>query len=227
MDKTILLIDDSVDQKSVLENLSEHLRRKEEINLITLYINPNERDLLDEKDNPNLDNLIEAAVKRLRSHRPSLVVVDHYYSDCDFTGLNVIEKLRSIRKFQKCPIFLISGKRNKIVKEIFENKDFSDPQKVSKLSQIINFGINKFLDKEFKSEAIELLKKNNINEILPTKLREFENGKIHLFKGEYKEMTMSELADKIDSDDPKAPEVIEEVLELTLSHYLNIDEALS
>jgi DNA-binding NarL/FixJ family response regulator len=227
MDKTILLIDDSVDQKGVLENLSEHLRRKEGINLITLYINPNERNLLDEEDNPNLENLIQEAVNRLKSNRPSLVVVDYYYSDCDFNGLNVIEKLRSIKKFQKCPIFLISGKRNKIVKEIFQDKELQDSQKVNELSKIINFGINKFLDKEFKSEAIELLKKNNLNEILPIKLRELENGKLHLFKSLHKEIPISELADKIDSDDPETPEIIEEIFEITLSHYLKIDEKLS
>ena len=36
------------------------------------------------------------------------------------------------------------------------------------------FGIEKFLDKEFKSEAIESLKTRDLKDVLPSKLRELE-----------------------------------------------------
>ena len=97
MEKTLLLIDDSPEQKTVLENLAEHLRTKEGINVLTLYINPNEREYLNEEKDPDLDKLVAGISEKLKGLRPNLIVVDHYYGDSSFTGLHVIEKLRPIK----------------------------------------------------------------------------------------------------------------------------------
>lgn len=226
MEKTILLIDDSREQKAVLESIAEYLRQREGLNVLTLYIDPNERDYLDENKDPDIDKLVYGALEKLRGLRPNLIVVDHYYGDSSFTGIDVIEKLRNQRKLKKCTIFLISGKRDKIVREIFENKDIDTNEKVRKLAKIIDYRIEKFLDKDFKSEAIEILKNHNISDILPAKLREVDDGIIHLFSPTYRELTMEQLADIIESDEIDSHSIINEMLDLTLSHYVKINEEL-
>ena len=224
MEKILLLIDDSPEQKTVLENLAEHLRTREGINVLTLYVDPNERDYLNDEKDPDLDKLVSGIAGKLKGLRPNLIVVDHYYGDTSFTGLNVIEKLRSIKKFSKSAIFLISGKRDKIVREIFEDEKIPTDEKVKKLAKIIDFGIDKFLDKEFKSEAIESLKTRDLKDVLPSKLRELDNGKIHVLNPRYRELTMDQLADMIDANDSEAQSIINEMLDLTLSHYVKFNE---
>jgi len=226
MEKILLLIDDSPEQKTVLENLAEHLRSKEGINVLTLYVDPNERDYLNDEKDPDLDKLVSGIKEKLRGLRPNLIVVDHYYGDTSFTGLNVIEKLRSINKFRKSAIFLISGKRDKIVREVFEDEGIPTDEKVKKLAKIIDLGIDKFLDKEFKSEAIESLKTRELKDILPSKLRELDNGKIHVLNPRYRELTMDQLADMIEANDSEAQGIINEMFDLTLSHYVKFDEKL-
>lgn len=226
MEKILVLIDDSPEQKMVLESIADHLRTREGINLLTVYVDPNERDYLNDAKDPDLDKLVSGITKKLIELRPNLVVVDYFYGDTSFTGLHVIEKLRTIKKFSKCAIFLISGKRDRIVREIFENQESSSDEKVKRLAKIFDFGIERFLDKEFKSDAIESLKTRDLRDILPNKLREIENGKIHILTPKYKEMTMGELADMIDANDQKAHDVINEMLDLTLSHYVKFNERL-
>lgn len=226
MEKTLLLIDDNREQKAVLENLGEHLRTKEGINVLTLYVDPNERDYLNDEKDPDLEKLVFGIEEKLRGLRPNLIVVDHYYGETSFTGLNVIERLRSIKKFSKSSIFLISGKRDKIVREVFEDDKILTDTKVKKLAKIIDLGIEKFLDKEFKSEAIEFLKNRDLKNILPSKLRELDDGKIHVLTPRYRKLTMDQLADIIDTNDSEAYDIINEMLDLTLSHYVKINEKL-
>jgi len=226
MEKTILLIDDEPIQKAVLESLAEHLRTKEGINVCTLYVDPNERGYLSEEQDPDLDKLVSGIEEKLRSLRPDLIVVDYYYGSIPFTGLDVIEKLRSIKKFSKSSLFLISGKRERIIREIFEDEEIATSEKVKKLAKIIDFGVDKFLDKKFKNEAIELLKKKDIKDILPNKLRELGDSKIHLFTPRYRVMTMDQLADMIDANNPEAQGIINEMFDLTLSHYAKINASL-
>jgi CheY-like chemotaxis protein len=226
MEKTLLLIDDEPIQKKVLENLAEHLRTKEGINVLTLYVDPNERDYLNDEKDPDLDKLVIGITEKLKGLRPNLIVVDHYYGDASFTGLNVIEKLRSIKKFSKSAIFLISGKRDKIVREVFEDEKIPTNERVNKLAKIIDYGIEKFLDKEFKSEAIESLKTRDLKDVLPSKLRELDNGKIHVLNPRYRELTLDQLADMIDVNDSDALGIINEMFDLTLAHYVKINEGL-
>jgi hypothetical protein len=226
MEKTIVLIDDTQDQKEILTNLVEHLRKKEGINALGEFINPNSKDYWNSSKDPDLDKIINGIREKLTDRRPDLIVVDQYYSDISFTGIDVIEKLRSISKFKNCKIFLYSGNRDKIVREIFENDSLSTGDRVKKLAQIISYKIERFLDKDFKSEAINILKKVDIKDILPTKLRAIENGKINLFSSKYNQLTMAELADMIESNNPETSQILDEIFELTLSHYVKIDEGL-
>ena len=109
-----------------------------------------DKDFLNDQKDPDLVKLIIGIKRILVSLKPNLIIVDQYYSGNDiYNGLNVVEKLREISKFKNCPIFLISGKRDKIVRDIFTNTDFTIPQKVNSLSKIINYKIDKFLDKNF------------------------------------------------------------------------------
>ncbi|RED91642.1 response regulator [Marinoscillum furvescens] len=226
MDKTLLLIDDEPIQKVVLENLAEHLRTKEGINVLTLYVDPNEREYLNEDQDHDLDKLVTGISGKLKGLRPDLIVVDQYYGEAPFTGLDVIEELRSLNKFSKSSIFLISGKRDQIVREVFEAKNIATEKKVKKLAKIVNYGIEKFLDKEFKNEAIESLKTRDLKDILPSKLREIDDGRIHVLNPKYKELTMDQLADLIDASDSEAQIIINEMFELTLSHYVKLNESL-
>lgn len=229
MERAILLIDDGKEQKQVLQNIKTHLNANESINLTTRFINPNDREYWDESKDPDIDKLIAGINKELSSIKPSLVVVDQFYSGNDkFKGLDVIEKLRSVSKFKKCSMFLISGKRDAIIREIFTSDTFSDNQKVNQLAKIIGFKIDSFLDKNFKDEAIKLLKKTNLDEILPTKLRNFEGegAVINKFSPKYDTLTFEELASKIEDSDKEVPGILDEIFELTLSHYVKINEKL-
>ncbi len=229
MDKALLLIDDGHDHLRVLDNIAKHLLRKESINLTTKYIDPNNREYLTEEHDPSIEKLIQGIIDKLKSIKPDLIVVDQFYSgNKDYKGLDVIEELRKINKFKKCDFFLISGKRNAIVRDIFVDTENSDETKVKHLAKIIDLKINSFLDKNFKDEAISLLKKRNLNEILPSKLRDYEgeNNTFHRFSPQYGSLTFEELADMIEGDDTEVSEILDEIFNLTLSHYSNINEKL-
>lgn len=227
MEKSLLLVDDSADHIAVLENISNHLREKEGINLSTYYLNPNDRVFWDEEKDPDLDLLVQGVKKELSTILPSLIVVDYYYSGADFNGLNLIEKLRESSKFRKSPIFLISGRREAIVREIFA-KEIKESRKVAELSKILKLRIEQFLDKSFKNEAIEVLKRISVSDSLPEKLREYEDKMVnlHLFSPRYRKLSVEELADMIDSDSDQAHEILNELFDLTLNHYINIDGKL-
>lgn len=229
MDKALLLIDDGHDHLRVLDNIANHLLRNESINLTTKYIDPNNRKYLDEEQDPSIQKLIEGIKEKLDSIKPDLIVVDQFYSgNNDYKGLDVIEELRKINKFKKCEFFLISGKRNAIVRDIFAAPGDTDETKVKRLAKIIDLKITSFLDKNFKDEAIGLLKKRNLNEILPSKLRNYEgeNKSIHRFSPKYSKLKFEELADMIEGDSIEVSEILDEMFDLTLSHYSNINEKL-
>lgn len=231
MEKVLLLIDDQKDYLVILDNIKSHLYRTESILLINKYINPNDRKFWNDNKDPDIDKLISGIISELNLLKPNLIIVDQYYSGNTnfngFNGIDVIEKLRGIPKFQQCPIFLISGRRRTIIKEIF-NSSVSEDDKVNQLAKIINLRIDRFLDKDFESEAIKHLKQIKLDEILPIKLRNYEgeNAMINCFSPKYRTLTLSELADIIESDIPETEKILDEMFGLTLSHYININEKL-
>jgi len=164
MEKSILLVDDGVEHIQTLESIKSYLSENESTTLVTKYINPNDREFLDDDLYPDLGKLIRGILTKLHSIKPNLIVVDQYYSDnIRYKGLEVVEKLREISKFQKCSIFIISGNRKKIVKEIFEG-DLEESEKVNRLAKLINLKIDGFLDKDFKDEAIKQLKQRKLRD---------------------------------------------------------------
>ena len=229
MGKVLLLIDDSQDHIGVLDNIKSHLRSNESIDLVTKYINPNDRAFWNTVKDPDLDMLIKGIQFELKTLKPNLIVVDQFYgSNEKFKGIDVIQKLREVPKFQKCSFIIISGRREQIVRDIFEEDGITDSKKVNNLAKLINLKIDSFLDKDFKSEAIHYLKQSKLDEILPSKLRDFEgeNIVINSFSPAYNTLTFSELADKIEGDAPDAKDILDELLGLTLSHYVSINEKL-
>jgi hypothetical protein len=229
MEKALLLIDDTKEYVGVLENISKHLYRRESINVTTKYLNPNSREFFDENKDPSISKVLAGISKKLSSLKPSLIIVDQYYSGNDnFNGLKVIEELRKISKFKSCPIFLISGKRDKIVRDIFNSEGANGKEKVKLLSKIISFKIDQFLDKNFKDEAIQLLKENNITDILPTKLREYENENAHIniFSPKFRTLSFSDLADLIENNHPDSVSILNEIFDMSLAHYISLNENL-
>lgn len=229
MERTLLLIDDRSEHLSVLDNIKTNLKTSKSIDLSTKYLNPNDQQFWNDQKDPDISKVIEGIKKKLSSLKPSLILVDQYYSaNIFFNGIDIIERLRSIPKFKECPIFIISGSRDRIVKEIFENEGNEKKDKVSNLAKLINLKINRFLDKDFRSEAIEELSKVKIDDILPTKLRDYEgeNVVINRFSPKYKTLTFTELADKIENNDSETVNILDEMFELTLSHYVGINEKL-
>jgi len=229
MERTLLLIDDRKEHLSVLDNIKSNLKTNRSINLSTKYLNPNDQKFWNNQKDPDISKVIEGIKIKLSSLKPNLILVDQYYSDNDFfKGIDIIEKLRSIPKFKECPIFIISGNRDKIVKEIFENEGDKEKDKVNNLAKLINLKINRFLDKDFKGEAIEELSKVKIDDILPTKLRDYEgeNVVINRFSPKYKTLTFTELAEKIENNDSETVDILDEIFELTLAHYVGINEKL-
>ncbi|MGE0079145.1 MAG: hypothetical protein AB7S48_14905 [Bacteroidales bacterium] len=229
MEKVLLLIDDSQDHIGVLDNIKTHLRSNESIDLVTKYINPNDRAFWNTEKDPDLDMLITGIQFELKTLKPNLIVVDQFYgSNEKFKGIDVIQKLREVPKFQKCSFIIISGRREQIVRDIFEKEGITNSKKVNNLAKLINLKIDSFLDKDFKSEAIHYLKQSKLDEILPSKLREFEgeNIVINSFSPAYNTLTFSELADKIEGDAPDAKDILDELFGLTLSHYVSINEKL-
>lgn len=227
MEKVLLLIDDQNEHLVVLDNIKSILKT-ESILLINKYINPNDRIFWDDNRDPDINKLISGIINELNSLKPNLIIIDQYYSDNNkYKGIDVISRLREIPKFQKCSIFLISGNRRRIIKEIF-NSNITDDDKVAQLAKIINLKIDSFLDKDFKSEAIKHLKLTKLNDILPTKLRNYEgeNAIINKFSPKYRTLKFSELADIIESDSTEAKEILDEIFGLTLSHYVEINEKL-
>lgn len=231
MERALLLIDDeSSTLRQVLTNVCDTLKRD---NIIVKHfdINPLDRKFYDLKSDPDIDLVVEAAFVAVKNYKVGLVIVDHYYSDASFNGLAIINKLRENKKFKSCPIFLTSGKRDRIVADIFDTSSKTREDKVQELSKLISNNITRFLDKNFKDEAIESLKRPTLEEILPIKLREFENvgsssKKLQLFDPKRRSITYGELADKIESNDPESRRILDEIFDLTLSHYSTIDEKL-
>jgi hypothetical protein len=104
----------------------------------------------------------------------------------------------------------------------------SDGDKVNSLAKLIYLKIDRFLDKDFKSDAIDYLKQTKLDEILPSKLREYEgeNAVINQFTPKFNTLTFSELASKIESNAPETKNILDEMFDLTLSHYAIINEKL-
>lgn len=229
MEKALLLIDDGRDHLSVLNNIKAHLKREEGISLTTKYVNPNNRTYLNQDQDPDITILVNGIIQKLKSIKPDLIIVDQFYSgNDDFQGLDVIRELRQVNKFKQCDFFLISGKRDAIVRDIFTRNSNTDSEKVKKLAKIIELKINSFLDKNFKSEAISLLKQKGLDNILPQKLRSYEddNAVINSFSPKFSQLTFEKLAEIIEGKEEKASDILDEMFDLTLSHYIKVNEKL-
>lgn len=227
MEKALLLVDDSKDHLGTLEQIKNKIKQ-EFINLTVKHIDPIHKDYWNEDKNPTIEKVLKGIEDKLKGIKPNLIIVDQFYSDVPtFKGIDIIERLRKMPKFKKCTIFLISGKRKKIVQDVFDDKK-TDKDKVNKLAKLINLKIDSFLDKDFKSEAIRILKQRNINEIFPSKLRNYENDdlKIHTFPPKSKSYTLEDLADKIENDDDEVNDILNEMFDMMLAYYTKIDEKL-
>ncbi|WP_111672696.1 hypothetical protein [Algoriphagus litoralis] len=226
MEKTILLVDDTISQKDVLNDLIKNIRRSEGINVIGHFVNPNNRNFWNDNKDPDIDKLTAGIAFKFTDSIADLIIIDQYYSDLTFNGLDLISKLRNIPKFKNSEIFLYSGKRDVIVKEIFNNQSLSDAMKVANLAKLINLRISQFLDKDFRSEALRSLKKVKLDNILPGKLRNVEEGKIQSFSPRYREIPMGQLADMIESNDMDSGNILSEIFDLTIAHYVKLNEGL-
>jgi len=227
MESALLLIDDQTDHIGVLNNIANHLRTHENILVTPFHINPQHKVFWDDHNLPQIDKVLQGIKERLIGYQPSLIVVDQYYSVAPYNGINIIEKLRDTPKCSTCPIFLVSGKREQIVREIF-TAGKSESEKVNELARIIDLHITQFLDKTFRDEAIRVLKRRNLNDILPAKLREYEDQEVSIprLSPKYSNLTLQDLADAITSNSPEAGPILEEMFSLTLSHYINLNEKL-
>jgi len=228
MEKVILLVDDENESTAVLDGIKSNLKTNN-INVVAKYINPVDREFWDKNKDPQLDLVIKGIESSLKGKKAHLIIIDQYYSEgCDFTGLCIINRIRSIRKFKNTPIFLASGKRDKIVRTIFNNEVADENDKVDELSKLLNYKIEGFLDKDYRSKAIEFLKKETHNDILSTKLREYEDKGfyIHTFEGAHRKLHIKNIVNKIDENDTGVNIILREMIDLSLAHYINIEDEL-
>lgn len=228
MNRIVVLIDDEPTVAGGLDIIKENLKRKN-IDVISHYINPIDDDFCNDDDDPILIKVIDGIKSCLKGVQPNLFIIDLSYSGgSEFDGLDLIESLRDLKKFKNTPILLSSGKRKAVVKKIFGNEDLTEIEKVNELAKLIDYKIDGFIEKNYKDEAIKLLQKVKIDDLLPSKLRNFEceTANINIFSPILNTLTFSELADEIEGNEPIATEILNEMLDMTLSNYVEIDEKL-
>lgn len=226
MEKIILLIDDIKASVKGLETIKTSLKKKQ-IEIISEYINPLDKKFWDENKNPILEKVINGIVSTLSNRSADLIIIDNYYGDASFSGLKIIENLRNINEFKSTSIFLTSGKRDHIVSEIF-NSEKSDIQKVNDLSKLINYKIDGFLDKDYHSLATQFLMESSADKILISKLKKFKDKEviINTFSGRHAKMNIKDLATKIENKETGSTALVEEMVDLTIAHYIDIENEL-
>ncbi len=219
-DRVIIVIDDNDQTKDVDEKIVQNLKR-DGILVKSIIINPNTREFFNDNSDIDLEKLIEGVKQRAAGHHIDLVACDYELGEEHVNGFTVIEKLREER-FKKCPIILYSGKEDKVIADIF-NSPKSDADKKQRLTKLIKCRIAKFVDRTgYTSEVIGNLKKANITSILLRKLKEHESKTITSIES-LSQHNLGEMAEKIENNQLDE-QLITEIVELTLAHYISIDE---
>lgn len=220
-DRVIIVIDDNDETKTVEEKVVQQLK-KEGIKVKPIVINPSTRELSSDDSDIDLSKVLNKIRTEISGHHIDVIACDYELSDDTVTGLTIIDKLRNeLRK--KCPVLLYSGKVDKVVRDIFDNQVANDADKRKKLEKLIRCNITTFVDRpNYPNEIIRNLKKVDIASVLVRKLREYGSKKIISIET-FNSHTLNQLAEKIEAGQADE-KLIAEIIELTLAHYISIDE---
>ena len=202
VERNCLLIDDEMGrQKRIFQNSVATPLKKDGIKVNLIPIDTTEKQIQTEEkiDREKLKKYIEEAIKHKKI---DVVACDYELASGAINGIGVVELVKGMRK--KVPIYLYSGKFNKIIGDIIKRYDPKKPDSikicVKEIKQIYGLGIKDFLERdEYPSQLVGLLKKQEetVDDIFSKKIREYESLVFKSCYPDFKGKKLGEIANHI------------------------------
>jgi hypothetical protein len=228
-EKYCLLIDDQMgNQKRVFENFVAAPLKKDGINVNLIPIDTTEKQIQTEEqiDRDKLKRFIEDAI---RQKKLDVVACDYELASDVINGIGVIQMVKGMRK--KVPIYLYSGKFNKIIRDIIEKYKPTEPESiescVKEIKQIYGLGIKDFLDRDdYPSQLVGLLRKqeDTVDDIFSKKIREYDSLVFKSCYPDFRGLNLGEIADHIDSESHQGDVFLDELIEQSVAYLIKINQ---
>ena len=225
-ERCILVIDDK-DQEDVIGNIKLKLQKEFDLDFITIQTAAAD---LKENNSEELDvkKLKDEIIYKIKGKHIDIALTD-FDLGCSLTGLDVVHMVHDIRP--KVKFFVYSGNWNKVIKSVVgqEHSKATVEELVEGINKLIKAKIIDCVDRtDYQGTLIDYIEKNkgdSIEHRLSSLLR--ANGDM-VFEScfpEFKGMTFSEIADKIDShSDARSDEWIEAILAQTIAYLVKINQ---
>jgi hypothetical protein len=229
VERNCLLIDDEMGrQKRIFENSVATPLKKDGIKANLIPIDTTEKQVQTEEqiDRAKLKSFIEDAI---RQKKIDVVACDYELASDVINGIGVIELVKGMRK--KVPIYLYSGKFNKIIGDIIKRYDRKEPDSIKscvrEIKQIYGLGIKDFLDRDdYPSQLVGLLKKqeDTVDDVFSKKIREYDSLVFKSCYPDFKGMNLGEIANHIDSESHQGSAFLDELIEQTVAYMIKVNQ---
>jgi hypothetical protein len=228
-ERNCLLIDDEMGrQKRIFEISVATPLKKDGIKVNLIPIDTTEK-LIQTEEQIDLDKLKRFIEDAIRQKKVDVVACDYELASDVINGIGVIELVKEMRK--KVPIYLYSGKFNKIIGDIVKKYNPIEPDSIKscvrEIKQIYGLGIKDFLDRDdYPSQLVGLLRKQNdsIDDVYSKKIREYNSLIFKSCYPEFKGMTLGEIADHIDSESHQGNAFLDELIEQSVAYMIKVNQ---
>lgn len=228
-ERNCLLIDDEMGrQKRIFEISVATPLKRDGIKVNLNPIDTTEKQIQTEEqiDQDKLKKFIEDAI---RQKKVDVVACDYELASDVINGIGVIKLVKGMRK--KVPIYLYSGKFNKIIGDIIEKYKPTEPESIEscvrEIKQIYGLGIKDFLDRDdYPSQIVGLLKKqeDTIDDIFSKKIREYDSLVFKSCYPDFRGLNLGEIADHIDSESHQGDAFLDELIEQSVAYMVKTNQ---
>lgn len=223
--KKILVIDDE-SQKNTLEQIKRSLTgcalvEYSQIDVLGEKYQDAEANFLEEE-------LLKDIVEVMRSPW-NLILVDYDYGQEDFNGLNVIDKIRSVRKH--VDVILYSADQKSVIQNVVGSnlKDMPTEEVVEGINRLMDYKIQKMCRRaSYEADVVKFVKQNvapSPRALLSEMLREHGDKVFNSCCPKLKGKTFREIADILDEENNgNAHEWLKAILEQVIAYLNEVNE---
>lgn len=229
VEKNCLLIDDEIGpQKRIFASSVALPLKRDGIHVNLIPIDTTEKELQSE-ERIDIKKLKEYIEERIKTLKIDVVACDYELASDSINGIEVVKIIRELRK--KVPIFLYSGKYQKIITDILTKFDKEDPESLGicthHIRQIYNSNIKDFLERnDYPSTLVGFFRNQEVTkeDVLVEKLREYPELPFRSCFPRFDGKILSEIADEVEKETKKGQDFIEELTEQTVAYMIKINQ---
>ncbi len=232
MEKFCLLIDDE-DQGPNIEKIEREGKKK---NLLIKCFQYNvggiNNEHLLENGAIQLDKVMDNFHNEFQGISFDLIAFDWDFNDTVVNGIELIRVFQERKIRLKTPKLLYSGRLKDEIESYFEGykeEKISFETAWNRVNALVNANIVGFKDRnDYEMGIVKYFDQNQLptpENIIIRELRKYSSLTFHNIYPPFDNLTLSEIAQIIENDEPKGLKFLSNILELTIAHMIDINKS--